>query len=293
MWKGTDGMTGTARGWRRGTIAGLIGLACLAADAARAEPSATARGLAAHRAVYEIALARRADRSDVVDAKGRLVFEFSGNACDGWSSRFRLVTTLVNADGTPRVTDMRTSSFEDGDGRTFEFVNQTLIGGRTLEDTKGTAARDGGAIRVSVTGAKEPRAEVAGAARFPTEHMVAILEAAKAGRSVSEIDLYDGSEGGARVFRTTVVIGREQTGPDDTAGEPAAAGAPTAGLRRWPVDVSYFDPTKGATDTTPDYQLGFLLYENGVSRRLRLDYGDFALAGTLASLEPIAAAPCR
>jgi hypothetical protein len=274
-------------------IAGLFGLASLAAGAAEAEPSATARGLAGHRAVYEIALARRTDRSDVVDAKGRLVFEFSGNACDGWSSRFRLVTTLVNADGSPRVSDMRTSSFEDGDGRAIEFVNQTLVGGKTLEDTKGTAAREGGAIRVTISGAVAPKAEIAGVARFPTEHMVAILEAAKAGRTVSEIDLYDGSEGGARVFHTTVVIGHEQAGPDDTTAEPAAAGAPTAGLRRWPVDISYFDPAKGTTDATPEYQLGFILYENGISRRLRLDYGDFALAGTMTSLEALPSGPCR
>lgn len=258
-----------------------------------ADPAATLRGLASHRAVYELSLERRADRSDIADASGRLVYEFNGNACDGFSSRFRLVTRLVNSDGTPRVTDMRTTSFEDGDGKGFEFVNQNLIDGKRVEDVKGKARHEASATHATIEGAKGQSFDLPAAALFPNEHMVAMLEAAKAGRTVAEIDLYDGSDGGARHTRTTVVIGREQTGADDTSAEPAAASAVTAGSRRWPVEVSYFDPSKSGTDTTPEYQLGFVLYENGVSRRLKLDYGDFTLAGRLTSLEPLPAGTCR
>ena len=259
-----------------------------------AEPTAVARGLVAHRAVYEMTLARRADRADVASASGRLVYEFTGNACEGWSSRFRLVLSLANADGTARVTDLRTTSFEDGDGRAFEFVNQNLVDGRTVEDTKGAARRDGDQTRATITAPAPRRVDLPKTARFPTEHMAAMIEAATAGQSFAEIDLYDGSEGGGRYVRTAVVVGREQTGPDDTGAEPAAASSLTEGRRRWPVEVSYFDPTKAAAgDTTPEYQLGFIVYDNGVSRRLSLDYGDFALAGRLTSLEPLPSSPCK
>ena len=270
-----------------GFLAGLV-----IASPAFADRAETVRGLVPHRAVYELSLDRRSDRSDVTEVGGRLVFEFSGSICEGWSSRFRLVTRLTNSDGTPRVTDMRTTSFEDGEGKTFEFVNQNLVDGRVAEDTKGTARHDGGAVKADIVLPAPRRYDVPGSALFPTEHMVEIVEAAKAGRSVAEIDLYDGTEGGARHTRTTVIIGREQTGADDVSGEAETVKTLTAGKRRWPIDISYFDPTKGGGDTTPDYQLGFLLYENGVSRRLKLDYGDFAISGSLTAIDGIAATPC-
>lgn len=266
-----------------------------AAGPSVAAPADTLRELAAHRAVYEMTLARRADRSDVLEVAGRLVFEFSGNACEGYSSRFRLVTRLTNVDGRARVSDMRTTSFEDVRGRSFDFVNRNMVDGRTVEDTKGVARHEGDATRVRINGEAETPATLPETVRFPTEHMVDLLEAAKAGRAVTEIDLFDGSEGGRKVFRTTVVIGREETGDDDTAAEAAAVQPGLTGAkRRWPVEISYFDRAKAdGGDVLPEYQLGFVLYETGVSRRLRLDYGDFAIAGTLSSLEALPAGECR
>ncbi|MDK9694910.1 MAG: cell envelope integrity EipB family protein [Siculibacillus sp.] len=269
-------------------------IAAAGATTTAAASADTLRGLVGHRAVYEMTLADRSDRAEVVDVSGRLVYEFSGTVCDGFSSRFRLVTRLTNTDGRARVTDMRTSSFEDTRNRSFDFVNQNLVDGRTVEDTKGVARHEGEGTRVTVAGAAGAPLDLPATVRFPTEHMVDLIEAAKAGRSVAEIDLFDGSDGGHKVFRTTVVIGREQTGPDDTSDEPAVARSALAGgKRRWPVEISYFDRSKAEGDALPDYQLGFLVYETGLSRRLRLRYGDFAIAGRLSGLEPIAAGECR
>ena len=50
--------------------------------------------------------------------------------------------------------------------------------------------------------------------------------------------------------------------------------------------LSYFEgKEKDKSEQTPAYTLGFELYENGVSRALRLDYGNFALKGELKSIE--------
>ena len=43
----------------------------------------------------------------------------------------------------------------------------------------------------------------------------------------------------------------------------------------------------------PVYTISFELYENGISRALRLDYGDFALKGDLKSLDVQAPSPCQ
>ena len=47
--------------------------------------------------------------------------------------------------------------------------------------------------------------------------------------------------------------------------------------------VSYF-PLEGGGEV-PEYQVSFDMYENGVATGLVLDYGDFALSGTLADLK--------
>lgn len=276
----------------RSTLA-LAAVVVLAAPASAAPE--TMKGLAAHRAVYEMSLDKRSDRAEVIAVGGRLVYEFSGTVCDGFASRFRLVTRLTNTDGTSRVSDMRTTSYEDGAGKSFDFLNQNLVDSQKVEDTKGVARHDGGKTLVEVATPQTKSIDLPGSVKFPTEHMAAILEAAQAGRSVVEIDLFDGSEGGARLYHTTVVIGHAQPGADDTTDEPAAAAAHELldGKRRWTVSISYFDPDKGDTDATPEYQLSFLLYENGVSRHLRLDYGEFTLAGTLSSLTALPSSPCK
>ena len=259
-------------------------------------------GLASHRAVYEMSLGAHADRAEVTSVEGRLVYEFSGSKCEGWTSRFRLVTRLglMTGGGDPekqasasRLTDLRTSSYEDPDGKTFDFLNQNYIDDRMVEDTKGLARHEDGRTTVRLDRPAAKSVDLPSRVKFPTEHLAAIVAAARAGRTLEEIDLYDGSESGEKTYRTTVVIGREQTGDDDTTTEPAAASDIVKGKRRWPVDVSYFDPAKIATgEATPDYQMSFLLYENGISRKMRLNYGEFSLQGTLSALTALPTSSC-
>ena len=66
-----------------------------------------------------------------------------------------------------------------------------------------------------------------------------------------------------------------------------------AGLKRWPVTVSYFDKTARSSDQAPVYAIKFEVYENGVSRALMLDYNDFAISGELTAIELRDSAPCK
>ena len=66
------------------------------------------------------------------------------------------------------------------------------------------------------------------------------------------------------------------------------------GLTRWPVTMSYFERKPGDTgDRTPSYTMSFELYENGISRALMLDYGNFVVRGDLISLRLKKRAECR
>ena len=46
-------------------------------------------------------------------------------------------------------------------------------------------------------------------------------------------------------------------------------------------------------DGVPNYVLSFDLYENGISRALTLDYGDFVLSGEMTSLELLPEKACK
>ena len=50
--------------------------------------------------------------------------------------------------------------------------------------------------------------------------------------------------------------------------------------------------TEKSGEQTPVYAITFELYENGVSRALLLDYGDFVLTGEMTSLEMKDAKAC-
>ena len=64
---------------------------------------------------------------------------------------------------------------------------------------------------------------------------------------------------------------------------------------RWPVTVSYYDrdakPKEG--EQTPVYSMSFELFENGVSRKLVLDYNDFVISGALGKFDVKDAKPCK
>ena len=107
--------------------------------------------------------------------------------------------------------------------------------------------------------------------------------------------MYDGSETGDKVFQTLSVIGKVIAPGEKNPDDAAASNPALAGLKRWPVTISYFE--QGAPnptgEQTPVYSIGFELYENGISRALTLDYGDFVVTGVMSQLDMKAAPACK
>jgi hypothetical protein len=275
-------------------LAALLGLwPGLASPAgSQAAPQSTSGpnkiSLASHRAVYELTLLRSTGAQSPTAAHGSIAFDFTGSPCDGYVQNFRQLTELQPAEGPARISEMRSATFEDGDGRTFEFKIKTTIDNGTAEVTDGKAQRSaGGPIWVTLNKPKQEKIELDPGAVFPTEQLKRILAAAEAGQSLFELKVYDGSESGKKFYETTTYIGHPAAGP---AVEKAAHIPELEGMRRWPVSISYFEA--GKTDDAPSYVLSFDLYENGISRALRLDYGDFVLAGEMSSLELLSSPAC-
>ncbi len=274
-------------------LAGLVLAAAFSAAACEtAVASAAGMQFAPHRAVYEMQLDERDAARNIAAVRGRLVFDISGSPCTGYTLNNRMVTRITDAEGGDVLSDIRSETWEDGSGKTFRFNASQYLDSRLTDSLEGVAERqpEHGAIAVKLGAPRDSELTIAGDARFPTQFSLEILEAAIAGQSVVQTRVYDGSENGDQVFDTTAFIGKPiAAGADEEDSMPA--GESLKALRSWPISISYFE-AGAAGDTTPSYQLSFRLYENGVSRRLRIDYGSFALTGTLSSLEYHTPAPC-
>jgi len=248
--------------------------------------------LASHRAIYELALDPVKSGTRVDTARGRIAFEMSGNPCDGYSVTLRQVTELDTGEGKRTTSDLRSSTWEDGAAKNFRFKNQNFVNRELRDDVDGTAERtQDGSLSVRIAKSKGGPLKFGGPILLPTEQLVKILDAGEKGERLLEAKVFDGSPDGKKVYETLSVIGGELTGRDSDVEEVARV-KPLSSIKRYPVTVSYFDNT-GSGERTPAYTLGFELYENGVSRALKLDYGSFALKGELKSIEFLKATACK
>jgi hypothetical protein len=250
--------------------------AALSASALAAQASASPN-LVPHRAVYDLALAEATERSGITGLTGRMVYEFLGSACEGYSVKFRFVTKIETGEGS-RLTDQQTTTYEDGEGRTFSFVTRSFVDRARDKVVKGEARQTGDATVVELE-QPQPRELSLPPSQFPTRHMIELLNKATAGERFYETTLFDGSDDADEIMTTTIIIGDRQ------AAETEAAGEPVPDEPFWPVSIAYFDSELEGGEEVPVYSISFKLHPNGVTRDLHMDYGDFAMIGRLVDLD--------
>jgi hypothetical protein len=277
----------------------LLTIAAVAAGggfAAGQANAAAGAGFLPHQALYELSLVKSRGSASIDSARGRILYNFSGSACEGYTSEFRQVSELNSGEGKVTLSDLRSSSWEDGAGKSYRFKIDTRMNDADSSPVDGIAERTGDHITVKL---KQPEAKtftLDGATVFPTEQIQRIIAAARAGKSLLELTVYDGSDNGEKVYNTLTVIGQPISGDRTIAApDPSTANDQMKSLTRWPVTVSYYDRDARAKDgeQTPVYAMSFELFENGVSRALMLDYNDFVISGALGKFDVKDSKPCK
>jgi hypothetical protein len=235
-----------------------------------------------HRAVYDLSLEKASEHSSITGIAGRMVYEFAGSPCDGYTVTFRFVTR-IDTEEASRLTDQQTTTYEDGEGRNFSFVTRAFVDEELNSELKGSARAEPDRTVVSIEKPQKQELTLE-PTHFPTRHLNELLANARKGETFYESTLFDGSEEADKVMTTTIVIGKPGKA---SAGDPElkAMGA-LAGASFWPVDMAYFDLGEEGADgeELPTYRISFKLYENGMTRDLVMDYGDFSMTGTLVDL---------
>jgi hypothetical protein len=279
------------------TIAAIaVGSGFAGSGAVAATSSPASRPFLAHQALYDLSLVKSRGSNSINSARGRILYNFTGSACEGYTSEFRQVSELDSGEGKLTLSDLRSTSWEDGAGRSYRFKIESRMNDTDSSPVDGVAERTGDHITVKLKQPVSKTFTLDGSTVFPTEQIQRIIAAAREGKSVLELTVYDGSDNGEKVYNTLSVIGQPIPGDRTVAApDPSTANDMMKSLTRWPVTVSYYDrdakPTEG--EQTPIYSMSFELFENGVSRALVLDYNDFVIAGALGKFDVKDTKPCK
>ncbi|NRP73585.1 hypothetical protein ILFOPFJJ_04493 [Ensifer psoraleae] len=274
--------------FRTGFGRASFGSVCFAAMVSLDAAAANASALAPHRAVYDLELKDASDRAGISSMYGRMVYEFNGSACEGYTVSFRFMTQVDTGEEV-RLTDQQTTTYEDMRNGNFRFLTRSFTDEKLDKEVRGSAHEDKTGVKVELT-APDKREVALAESRFPTEHMLEVIERAKKGDAFFEARIFDGSDTGDKTLITSTFVGKARKPASDDA-DVGKAGK-LAGENYWPVTISYFNDEKSG-DALPIYRMSFKLYENGVTRDLTMDYGDFVLSGKLAKLEVFNAGDCK
>jgi hypothetical protein len=250
--------------------------------------SALAAGLAPHRAYYDLEAKRLNTGNNISAVKGKLAYEITGSACDGYAVNYRIANRILYADGGSQVIDSQLTSWESGDGLQLDLTQKQFVDSKLNSESRIKVSKD----TVSAPGKGEIRAaEVRpfatdAMAVFPTQYQIRIIDAAAKGASRDVSVLYEGSDDDKSVKAISFIGTLRKAGglPDENRD--------LATMSAWPVTISYY-PLEVGGDEQPSYQASFTMLENGVSTDLVLDFGAYSLAGKLTKLELLKAEPCK
>jgi hypothetical protein len=198
------------------------------------------------------------------------------------------VVNIGDEDGNLGKLDFQISTFESGVGDLYSFDSRTTMNEEVVEAVEGEARRHGANIEVTLKRPAEKTVTLPGEALFPSQHLQAIIDAARGEQEFLSVDIYEGAGTGESSDEAAAAIGKvTRTRADNLIG---------GGLRQWPVSIGYFDAKEASEEHSgeelPTYQMSFMLYENGVTSDLVMDYGDYALLGSLQEIERLASTNC-
>lgn len=259
----------------------LAFIALSASTLLSAAPAMAAMTLVQHRAVYDLTLDSASERSGITGINGRMVYEIRGSSCEGYTVRFRYVTQSDTREAS-QITDQQTTTFEDADGKTFSFSTKSYTDQTLDKELRGNATIVENGVKVEIDKPERKEVDLA-PTQFPTRHLEELITKANQGEKFYETSLFDGSEDADKAMTTTIVVGKKASlQPDDPEFKTLDK---LRDAQFWPVDMAYFDATNASDgEDTPDYRISFKLYENGLTRDLLMDYGDFSIKGRLVDL---------
>lgn len=265
-------------------IAGVALAASFSLPAAAAGPGPAA-DLLPHRAAYHLTLGDIDSSSPVIQAQGRLDFEWS-DACDGWVVQQRFRVRMAYEDGLLADFGWTLSSWESKDGKRYRFFIRRFSGGNEIERVRGEATLGAdGTGRATFSEPEVREIALPAGTLFPTQHTIDVLAGAGAAESPLWRLVFDGS-GDEGLFGVSAALSRSlPAGARTQIASPLIAQVPS-----WRFNLAFFGIDE--SNAEPEQEQGLRLFANGVVDEMRLNYGDFILNGDLNRVEALPVPDC-
>jgi hypothetical protein len=248
--------------------------------------SASAADIVSHRALYTISLIWANDDAGVTAASGTMSYQW-GEVCDGWTVEQRYRIKLGYSESPDVAVASNFLTWEAKDGLRYRFnQKETRSGADEDEEVRGAARLDGpgkGGIAEFAKPEDKSYALPAGVL-FPSAHTIALIDKALAGENFMSTQIFDGATAEPAVLVSAVIGARVE--PDAQA----AKHGPLLSRPGWRVRLAFFPADQ--KEDKPDYEIGMLLLDNGVSRDIVIDYGDYAIRATLDDIEALPKPNC-
>ena len=242
--------------------------------------------LQSHRAVYDLTLVSARSASGIVGLRGRMVLEWAGG-CEGATFNQRMGLRIDRADEQSLISDLTLSSWESRDGRRLRFTFRDRVNRQLIREFRGQATIDDadGAGRVDFSLPEGRTETLPPGTLFPTAHMREVIARAKDGERLISRKIFEVTSD--HLIFDAVAFVSKALAADDTGGEHHEL---LEGLASWRMTIGFFDiATKS---DTPEYEVAFRVFDNGVSTEVELDYGDFKVDADLRELTYLSGSGC-
>ena len=241
--------------------------------------------IAPHRALYQMTLGSTKGDAGVTSATGTMAYQW-GEACDGWTVEQRYRLKMGYAEQGDVDISSNFVTWESKDGLHYRFNQKETRNGQDSSEIGGEAHLDGpgkgGAAEF--TSPETKTIALPAGTLFPSAHTIHLIEKAKAGENFVSRQVFDGSTEETAVLVSAVI------GPMIQPDAEAAKKSPLLNRPGWRVRLAFFPADQSAEK--PDYELGMLLLDNGISRDMTIDYGDYTIRAKLDDIEALPKPGC-
>ncbi len=291
--------------WRGAWGAAILAGGALCGGGALAVETRPSSGvdIAAHRALYTMSLDHAKTDSGVTGAHGEMGYQW-GETCDGWTVEQRYELTISYAESQDVKIVSNFVTWESKDGLHYRFNQKETRNGTVDEEIRGSAQLDGPGKGGTATFEKpQPQTmKLPPGALFPSAHTILLIQKAEAGDNFVSRQVFDGATVEGAVLVSAVIGAKVEpksnaasdvnadpkTKPDPNA--PGTLDDPVLQRPGWRIRLAFFPADQNAEK--PDYELGMLLLDDGISRNMKIDYGDYTIRAKLAKIEPLGKPHC-
>ncbi len=289
----------------RAAAAVVAAVICLPVDMGHAAAPGTAKlSVVPHRAIYRLSLLNARNSSAVVDATGRMMFQWT-DTCDAWAVEQHFRLNFLYAEGEEVNMTTNYATLESKSGTHYHFTVRKTVNGQVDEEIKGDVRPDahGKGSSIHLIKPEGDDVRLAAGTLYPTGHTLVLLERALAGDHLVWRSVYDGADVDGPTD-ISAAIGNRLMLKGGLAAGLGVKDRPSVEVLRldakrekrllagpaWPVRLAFF-PTK-SDSAAPEYEMSMLLLHNGIAEAMQIDYGDFTINAVLETLEPLPKPHC-